>query len=62
MINFYEVRDQASIKYMLSSLLKLVTSQRLLEGIDGNPILVPEVMVVDNIIAGIIRKEKLICI
>lgn len=59
MINFYEVRDQASIKYMLSSLLKLVTSQRLLEGIDGNPVLVPEVMVVDNIIAGIIRKEKI---
>ena len=59
MINFYEVRDQASIKYMLSSLLKLVTSQRLLEGVDGKPVLVPEVMVVDNIIAGIIRKEKI---
>ena len=31
MINFYEVRDQASIKYLISSLLKLVVSQRLLK-------------------------------
>ena len=59
MINFYEVRDQASIKYLLSSLLKLVISQRLLTGTDGKLVLVPEVMVVDNIVSGIIRKEKL---
>ena len=59
MINFYEVRDQASIKYLLSSLLKLVVSQRLLKGRDGKLVLVPEVMVVDNIVAGVIRKEKI---
>ncbi len=59
MINFYEVRDQATIKYLLSALLKLVVSQRLLKGTDGKLVLVPEVMVVDNIVAGIIRKEKM---
>ena len=59
MINFYEVRDQATIKYMLSSLLKMVVSQRLLPGIDGKLVLVPEVMVVDNIVSGIIRKDKI---
>ena len=59
MINFYEVRDQASIKYLLSSLLKLVVSQRLLKGKDGKLILIPEVMVVDNIVSGIIRKDKI---
>lgn len=59
MINFYEVRDQESIKYLLSALLKLVVSQRLLKGTDEKLVLVPEVMVVDNIVAGIIRKEKL---
>lgn len=59
MINFYEVRDQASIKYLLSALLKLVVSQRLLKGRDGKLVLIPEVMVVDNIVAGIIRKEKI---
>ena len=59
MINFYEVRDQAQIKYMLSSILKLVVSQRLLPGTDGKLVLIPEVMVVDNIVSGIIRKEKI---
>ena len=59
MINFYEVRDQASIKYLLSALLKLVVSQRLLKGKDGKLVLIPEVMVVDNIVSGIIRKEKI---
>ena len=59
MINFYEVRDQAQIKYMLSAILKLVVSQRLLPGTDGKLVLVPEVMVVDNIVSGIIRKEKI---
>ena len=59
MINFYEVRDQATIKYLLSSLLKLVVSQRLLPGENDSLILVPEVMVVDNIVAGIIRKDKI---
>ena len=59
MINFYEVRDQEQIKYLLSALLKLVISQRLLKGRDGKLVLIPEVMVVDNIVAGIIRKEKL---
>ena len=59
MINFYEVRDQVQIKYMLSSILKLVVSQRLLPGTDGKLVLIPEVMVVDNIVSGIIRKEKI---
>ena len=59
MINFYDIRDQASVKYLLSSLLKLVVSQRLLKGRAGKLVLVPEVMVVDNIVSGIIRKEKI---
>ena len=59
MINFYEVRDQASIKYLLSALLKLVVSQRLLKAANGKGlVLVPEVMVVDNTVAASIRKEK----
>lgn len=59
MINFYEVRDQASVKNLLSSLLKLVVSQRLLKSdITQELVLVPEVMIVDNTIAACIRKEK----
>ena len=44
---------------MLSSILKLVVSQRLLQGTDGKLVLIPEVMVVDNIVSGIIRKDKI---
>lgn len=58
MINFYEISDQTTVKYLLSSLLKLVISQRLLPGKSEKLVLVPEVMVVDNIIAGIMRKDK----
>lgn len=57
-INFYEVRDQASIKYLMSALLKLVVSQRLIRGLDNKLVLIPEVMVVDNVVSGCIRKEK----
>ena len=59
MINFYDISDQPTVKYLISSLLKLVISQRLLKGIDGKLVLVPEVMVVDNIVAGLIRKDKI---
>ena len=59
MINFYEVRDQAQIKYLLSSLLKLVVSQRLLPGKNDKMVLIPEVMVVDNVVSGVIRREKI---
>lgn len=58
MINFYEISDQTTVKYLLSTLLKLVISQRLLPGVDGKLVLVPEVMVVDNIISGVMRKDK----
>lgn len=59
MINFYDISDQPTVKYLISSLLKLVISQRLLKGTDGKLVLVPEVMVVDNIVAGLIRKDKI---
>ena len=36
----------------------MVVSQRLLLGTDGKLVLIPELMVVDNVVSGIIRKEK----
>ena len=59
LINFYDPADQTQMKYIISTLLKLVVSQRLLTNTDGKLIMIPEVMVVDNVISGIIRKEKL---
>ena len=59
MINFYDVKDQTQIKNLLSGLLKLVISQRLLRAADDSGlVLVPEVMVVDNTTAAAIRKDK----
>ena len=58
MINFYDIQDQQSVKYLIASLLKLVTSQRLLKGKNDDLVLLPEVMVVDNVVSGLIRKEK----
>ena len=59
MINFYDVKDQSTIKYLLSAILKLVVSQRLLPSSKGGLVLVPEIMIVDNIVGGIIRKDKI---
>ena len=59
MINFYDIGDQSQIKYLIASLLKLVISQRLIKNKRGTLSLVPEVMVVDNVVSGLIRKEKL---
>ncbi len=57
-INFYEVKDQMNIKYLMSTLLKSIISQRLVKGINGDLVLIPEVMIIDNIMAGSIRKDK----
>ena len=58
-VSFYDVKDQAQIKNLMSALLKLVVSQRLMPRKDGKGVvLVPEIMVVDNAVAACIRKEK----
>lgn len=58
-VNFYDVKDQAQIKNLLSTLLKVVVSQRLLKSAKGQGlVLIPEVMMVNNTVAACIRKEK----
>lgn len=58
-INFYDPSDQAQIKNLLSVLLKIVVSQRLLRSDKTNElVLVPEIMVVDQVVGACIRKEK----
>ena len=58
-VNFYDLSDQRTIKYMMSSVLKAVVAQRLLKGRDNNLVMAPEIMIVDDIIRGHICKEKL---
>lgn len=58
-INFYDTRDQLGVKYLMSTLLKVVVSQRLIKGTNMEKLtMVPEIMIVDSIISAMIRKEK----
>ena len=47
-LNFYNSNDQAQIKYALSTLLKLIISQKLLLGTNGKLELLPEVTVIND--------------
>ncbi|MNI33844.1 Twitching mobility protein [compost metagenome] len=57
-VNMYDPADQMSIKTSVSSILKLVVSQKLVVGTKGQLVLVPEIMVVNPTIAAQIRQEK----
>ncbi len=57
-LNFFGPTEQMQIKCVLSSVLKAVVTQRLLVGKKGSLVMVPEIMIVDDAIAGLIRKEK----
>lgn len=57
-LGMYESNEQKAIKYTLSSVLKLVVSQKLVKSISGTPILVHEMMTVNPTISALIRQEK----
>lgn len=57
-LTMHDPAEQNAIKNTLSSVLKLVVSQKLLVGKDDKLVLVPEIMVVDNVLAAHIRQEK----
>ncbi len=57
-INMYDPGDQLAVKNTLSSILKLVVSQKLLYGSNDQLVLIPEIMSVNSTIAAQIRQEK----
>lgn len=57
-INMYEPSEQNAIKNSVSSILKMVISQKLILNTKGSLMMVPEIMVVNNVIAAQIRQEK----
>ena len=57
-LSMYNPADQMSIKNAVSSVLKMVVSQKLIVNLKGELQMVPEVMVVNNTIAAQIRQEK----
>lgn len=57
-ISMYEPSEQNAIKNSVSSVLKMVISQKLILNTKGNLMMVPEIMVVNSVIAAQIRQEK----
>ena len=57
-INFYSFEEQQTIKHMIASIIKLIVSQRMLRGVYGNLVMIPEVLMVDEQISAIIKREK----
>lgn len=56
--SFYDLSEQKVIRYIMSSVLRAVVSQRLLKSTNGGLVMAPEIMIVNDVIAGAIRKEK----
>lgn len=57
-LGMYEPNEQRVIKYSLSSVLKMVVSQKLVMGKEGKLVLVPEVMSVNPTIAALMRQDS----
>jgi len=57
-INFYPTEDQQTVKFMLANALKLIVSQRMLRGGYGNMVMIPEILVVDDQVGGMIKRDK----
>lgn len=57
-INMYDPADQMAIKNSISTVLKMVVSQKLILSTNKELLMVPEVMIVNNTLAAQIRQEK----
>lgn len=57
-INFYDLEEQQTVKYMIATLIRLIVSQRMLRGVFGDLVMIPEVLLVNEQISSIIKKEK----
>ena len=57
-LNFYPSEDQPTVKNVVSTLLVAVISQRLIKGLRNDLVLIPEVMIVDDVVSSLIRKDK----
>lgn len=59
-INFYDLNSQQNVKFMLSSILKLIVAQKLIPVEENKYLMIPEVMVVNKKIAAVIRRPKFV--
>ncbi len=57
-LGLYSPSEQKSIKYILSTVLKAVVSQKLVKDKEDHVIMVPEVMINNSTISALIRQEN----
>jgi len=57
-LGLYSPVEQKSIKYVLSTVLKAIVSQKLVKDKDEHLLMVPEVMINNSVIAALIRQEN----
>lgn len=57
-LGLYAPAEQKSIKYILSTVLKAIVSQKLVKDKDEHIVMVPEVMINNSVIAALIRQEN----
>lgn len=57
-LGLYSPSEQKSIKYILSTVLKAIVSQKLVKDKNEHIILVPEIMITNSTIAALIRQEN----
>ena len=57
-LGLYAPSEQKSIKYILSTVLKAIVSQKLVKDKDESVIMVPEIMITNSVISALIRQEN----
>lgn len=56
-LSMYSPSEQRAIKYTMSNILKCIVSQKLIKALDGNIVMVPEIMVINSTMGALIRQE-----
>lgn len=57
-LGMYAPNEQKSIKYVLSTVLKAIVSQKLVKNKDEHIVMVPEIMITNSVISALIRQEN----
>lgn len=57
-LSMYSPNEQRSIKYTMSNILKCIVSQKLIRSLNGEIVMVPEIMVINSTMGALIRQES----
>ena len=57
-LSMYSPNEQRAIKYTMSNILKCIISQKLIKSLNGDVVMVPEIMVINSTMGALIRQES----